>query len=199
MDFLKATNQQIKVIIESDGDCPPHLLYQAVEEAIRRNLFVGLMYTLVTKKMSIEYVEQVLKTTLADIQQAFNIKAFDALKFYKPGKNPFISFWTRFMLIELSEIIKFNNSQKRTGTTVTIDDDEVRPIHIVSDHNVERLVLNRLDIQKRLSVLTPFQREIVLLREKGYTFPEIGEKMGYGRAYMWNSYKSALEQMREGA
>ncbi|MRX70865.1 sigma-70 family RNA polymerase sigma factor [Bacillus lacus] len=197
MDWLKATDKQLQAIINHDGQCPPQLLYEAVEEAVRRDLYHYYLWYFITKRFkSVRFAEQLLQMSFDDMKQIMYIKAFDALKRYKPGKYPFICFWARFMNTKLSDLNRDRKAGKREGETVTIDDEE-KPFHLVSDYNVERLVLNRITINNLLSRLTPLEKEVVLWREQGYKFPEIGLKTGFTRTYMHKTYKQALAKMRE--
>lgn len=198
MDWLKATNQQIRAIVESDGRCPADLLHQAVEEAIRRNIFFPYMMTIIQKRISREYSENIMKTTFEDIVQVFNAKAFEALKWYKPGNNGFLSFWARFMIRTLKDMVRDSKAWKRQGEVVSMDDTDITYIHIKSDTNIERMVLNRLTIAGLLSRLSSLEKEIVIMRDKGYRFSEIGKELGFTGPYMHKAYNRALKKMREG-
>ncbi|PLT34104.1 hypothetical protein CUU64_07655 [Bacillus sp. V5-8f] len=153
------------------------------------------MLKFISKWFSKQYVEEVLHTTIEDIIQVFSIKAFDALKWFKPGKHPFLGFWARFMVNALKDIARNSKLQKRLGQTVTIDDEE-QPIHLVSDKNAERLVINRLWLHELFSLLSEKERTVVIRRFNNYTFPEIAEQMGFSRSHPRKIYLQALEKMR---
>lgn len=204
MNWSIATNEQIKVVINHDGQCPAALLYQALEEAVRRDLYKNFMFDLIQRRFrSMEFAEYILKTPFDELKQILYIVGFKALESYSPGKNSFFSFWMRFMNTKLSEISRAHGAQKRQGETTSIDlvtqDDEDYQIQLVSDINVERLIINRMFISELLSRLTPLEKEVVLLREQGYTFIEIGEKFGFTPGYMNKAHKAAFKKMKEGA
>jgi RNA polymerase sigma factor (sigma-70 family) len=196
MKWELATNKQIKSIVEADGECFPHLLKQALEEAIKRDLYAGYIYKILTKRFgAVKNAERILKLPFHEIKHLCYIEVFTALKYYKPGKYAFLGFWSRFLKTKLRDLYRKQTSQKRTAEFVYLDDQE-EFIQIVDDHNTERKVINRITIEELLAKLTPFERTIVLRRNKDYTFPEIGEQLGYSRQYICTTYKRALVKMR---
>jgi RNA polymerase sigma factor (sigma-70 family) len=196
MNWDIATNQQIKSIIEADGDCPPHLLQQALEEAVRRDLYAAYIYKVLTRHFgAVRFAEKVLRLPFEEIKHLCYIEAFEALKYYKPGQRAILGFWSRFIETKLRDVYRRQGAQKRTAEFVYIDDDE-EFVQIVDDPNIERKVVNRITIEELLNCLTTFERTIVLQRNKDYTFPEIGKQLGYSRQYIFNTYKKALAKMR---
>jgi RNA polymerase sigma factor (sigma-70 family) len=205
MDWSLATDKQVQTIINHDGQCPPSLLYQALEEAVRRDLYNHYMWAFVTKRFkAVRFAEYVLDIPFDELKLIFYTQAFNALEKYKPGKNSFLSFWTRFMNSKLRDISRDRKAGKRQGETVSMEsmnreDEESYETQLVSDLNVERLVINRMVIAELLSKLSPLEKEVILWREKGYDFKEIGERLGFSTSYMNKAHKVALAKMKEGA
>ena len=199
MNWEKATDEQLKVIIEDDGGVPPRLLAGVYEEVVRRNLYEGYFYSMLTKRfITLRYAVRCLKTPFEDLLQIFYIAGFQALKKFKPGKNAFLTFWARFAEMEIKTIKRDSNTQKRSAYVVSVDAEDVY-WELPSDMNVEKTVVNRITVEELLSILSVEERAIVLMRNEDYTFVEIGRQMGYARDTIRMKYNKALAKMRKGA
>lgn len=98
MNFEKATNEQLKVILEQDVGIAPHLIQGAFEEAVKRDLYAKyFIWTLNRKYKAINYAKHLLKMDLNEIKNMLYYEGFNALKYYKPGKYHFFGFWNRFI------------------------------------------------------------------------------------------------------
>jgi RNA polymerase sigma factor (sigma-70 family) len=194
MNWIKATNDQLKVIIGNDGECPSPLLYGALEEATRRNLYKPyLLKVLISRFKSIPYLENLTKLTIDEILNLCYEKAFDAIKFHKPGNGYFLSFWKRFIHNALNDVIERNQRKKRTAEMISLNEEEIQ---IVDDFNTERKAINRVILESLLSQLPREEQYIVLKYNAFYTFREIGKDIGRSRDYARLKYYAAIEKLK---
>lgn len=195
MDYIKATDDQLKVIVESDGECPSSLLYPVLEEVVRRDLYKNYMFSIMGGKERIFHLESETKQTIDELKNLLYLKAFDALKYYKPGKNSFLSFWTRFMKTALRDEVRHFQLQCRKGNEIDVDNEDVY-IQLVSDNNTERKVINRMMIADLFELITDEERYIVTKRYEGYTYGEIEKVLGYGRNYAKTKHKRMVKRLK---
>lgn len=195
MNWTIATNQQLKSIIEQDGECSPHLLYGALEEVVRRDLYNNYIVRLINRRYkAIKYLEYLTKLTFDEIKLLSYEQMFEALKFYKPGKCPFIQFWPNFIHTAFNYETRKYRTKMRTAEFVYMDE---TPIQIVDDHNLERKVVNRVYLEQLLSVLTSEDRMIFLQYNNDSTFAEIGKQIGRSREHVRKKYYKTVEKLRE--
>ena len=77
MKWELATNQQIKSIIESDGLCPAHLLKQALEETVRRDLYQNYIGQIIIKRYgTLQQAERLMRLTFDEIKYLCYEQAF---------------------------------------------------------------------------------------------------------------------------
>lgn len=196
MKWELATNQQIKSIIESDGLCPAHLLHQALEEMIRRDLYQNYIGQLLIRRYgTIQQAEQLMKLTFDEVKYLCYEQAFEAMRFYKPGKNGFLSFWSSFIANAIITEIRKYTFQKRSAETQSIDD-ENNHVQIVDDHNTERKVINRLLIESLFEQMSEKEKFIVTKLWEGYSYIEISKMCGYGRNYANNIHYKMIKRLK---
>lgn len=195
MRYDFATDNQLKVILENDGTCPSYLLSETIEEVIRRDLYKNYLIRLLNNRFkAIRYVEYLTKLTFEEIKNLCYEQAFEAIRFYKPGKGGFLQFWTNFILTALSGVSKRYRAQMRTAEIVYLDE---HPIQIVDDFNTERKAVNRVYIKELFSNLAKEEQEIILRYNNDYTFVEIAQHIGKSREYTRKKYYRAIEKLKE--
>lgn len=196
MDYTKATDQQIKVILEDDGECPPLLLREVMEEAVRRDLYSHYMIRMLNNWFkAVRFAEHTLKLTFDEIKYTLYMEAFNALRFYKPGKGSFKDFWVRFMINAVRREKRQYEAEKRTAEFFYIDEDPGK-VQLIDDHNTERKAVNRVYIGWLLSKLTEEEQNIVLQYNKDRTFKEIGNGLGRSTEYARKKYYKSIEKLK---
>lgn len=196
MDYTKATDDQLKVIVESDGECPSSLLYPVLEEVVRRDLYKNYMIRVLNSRYkAIRYVEHLTKLSFDELKYLLYEQAFEALKHYKPGKNPFLKFWVNFMFTALNYETRKYRRKCRQGETVHIDDEKVF-IRLVDDNNTERKAINRVLLGSLLQHINEKERFILLRRNDDYTFQEIANEIGYSREYVRKKHNEITNKLR---
>lgn len=194
-----ATNQQLKVIFEEDGHCPIPLLSQVIEEVISRDLYKGYIIRIVNSRFkSIKYAEYILGQTLEDIKSILYFEMINALKFFKQGKNGFIGFWANFMQSKLKDMSRDSEAavRKINHYLDPIEDDEGKVIVIEDVTNVEKKVIQMLEVESVFKHLNEKEITVVKLRSEGYTDREIGEKLNVSRQFITAIRKKLKYQFR---
>ena len=196
MDFTKATNKQLKVIIEHDGEVPASLLHQILEEVIRRDLYQNYIGQILIRRYgTLQQAEQLMRLTFDEIKYLCYEQAFETLRFYKPGKNNFLSFWSSFIANTIKTEIRKYTMQKRSADTQSIDDENVH-VQIVNDHNTERKVINRMMIESLFKRMSEKEQFIVMKLAEGYSYIEISKMCGYGRNYANNIHYKMIKRLK---
>ena len=176
MDFTKATDEQIKNIIEEDVGIPTPLLKEVYEEAMKRNLFHSkIIYTIIKKFGTKENTERTTGLTIDDLVWIAYERGYEIIGRYKLTV-PFAALWHTTIVNELSVIITRANAQKRKGNVYSMED--TYEWKSVGGYNTEPIAINRIRIEKIMDKLTETEKEIVLKRYQGYTMREIGEMLG---------------------
>lgn len=202
MNYIKATNEQLKTIISSDHTIPTHLLGGVVEEMLNRNLFDPLIQRVIRVNFtSVPIACGVLHTTLEDMQQTAREEIWNGINLYQPGKSNFIYFaflklksmfrdWEVRMKAEKRETLNQTISyETQTGENLSLYD--VLPTF----ENVEKKVVNRIMVQQWLSPLSEVEKEAFLLYAKGYSTKEIAEMKGLNKSGANRRLKRALKRL----
>jgi RNA polymerase sigma factor (sigma-70 family) len=173
MRYHLASNDQLTHIFNYEKDCPADILSGVVREMINRNLLRG-------------YVKYIIDRTFYDSTNDFDdymqmglMIMHDFAKKFKPGQTRPKNF---LMLCLKREFLKLHQERmtvKRGGRTEVITGEDLESSLLVSPVNVERYVLNKIEIEECLSCLKEYQQTILVMRSQGYTYNEIAEVVGH--------------------
>ena len=176
MDFTKATDEQIKSMIEEDVGVPTPLLKQVYEEAMKRQVF--------HKKIEYFIIKFFKNAPTAEWKTGLSIEeliwicyeiGYEFIDRYKPNK-PFGALWHSVMVRKIKDIARDYNAQKRTGDVCSLDD--MNEWRIPGGNHTEPIALQRVYIDTLMNQLTDTEKEIVIMRYQGYYMHEIGKKQG---------------------
>ena len=179
MDYSKATDDQLKTIIEWDEAVPTHLLKEVYLEAMSRQIYKNRIYHWILKYF--RYQERAEQQTGLSIEDLFWIcyeTGHEYLKDWKPNK-PFIFFWYSVFINKTIMIVRKHTAQKRTGDVCSLEGME--EWKVPGGNNTEPIAINRVYIESILNQLTDKEKEIVIKRYQGYTFKEIAEIQGMSK------------------
>lgn len=196
MNLSKATNQQLKNIIEWDNQCPVILLSRIFEEAVNREVHKHFIIGCIIKFFGSKHkAEKSTKLTMDELKWLCYEKGFEALKVFQPGNRPFIALWSDFMRKALREEARTHKAQKRTAEIICIDKvgDWILP---ASHYNTEKTAMNRIHIESILNKMHPSEIEIALKRYEGYTLDEIGHMQGITKSGIQRRIQSYLKRIK---
>ena len=194
MDFTKATDQQIKTIIEGDVGVPTPLLKQAFEEAMTRKLFDGKIKAhIITFFKNERNAEFLTGMFVEDLIWICYELGFEYMDNYKPVK-PFGGFWYTVIVRRLRDITRDNNAQKRTGEVYSLED--THEWNLPGYTHTESTALRRVYIDSLMNQLTDTEKEIVIMRYQGYYLREIGEKQGMSRGGIQKRIELYLKRLK---
>ena len=179
MNFTKATDEQIKTIIEGDVGVPTPLLKQAYEEAVRRRTLDKQVCNWIIKFFKTKTnAERKTGLPIEDLLWISYDIGFGNMRNYKPT-HPFAAFWYRAIIRKMMTIAKKNTAQKRTGEVYSLED--TNDWKIPGFTHVEQTVLNKIYIENLLNQLTETEKEIVVKLYQGYLHREIAQMQGISK------------------
>nr|WP_259549235.1 hypothetical protein [Heyndrickxia oleronia] len=196
MNLSKASDSQLKNILEWDEGCSNVLLYPIYEECVKRDLYNSFIIGFLIKLYgSTKKAEQLTRLSVDEIKWLSYEQGFKILKVFKPGNRPFIAAWSHVIKYKIHEIIRKQYAKKRTGEEINIDE---MVIGIPSsNHDTEKTAINRVYIEFLFQNLRPFEKEIVLARYQGFTLDEIGAMQGVTTPGIQKRIKTYVKRLRE--
>jgi RNA polymerase sigma factor (sigma-70 family) len=201
MDYTKASNQQLKVILSEDRELPPYLLLGAVEEAIRRDLYHYLIINLITKFFKSTFVaEKMTDSSLEDLIQDCYVEMHKNIKYYKHGS--YIYFWMRCIKTKLISLVTTAKAEKRKinelKSSLYDKENQKEVIQIVADENVERKVVNSVYLDYLFQFVTQRQLEVLQLMKKGYSRTDVADLLGLSSKTVEKRFHDAKIQIKKG-
>ena len=176
MDYTKATDNQLKNIIEQDIGVPAHLLKGVYEEAMNRNLFRPKIVHLIIQRFgSAEKTERSTGLAVEDLLWICYERGYELIGRYELNK-PFSSLWNTVMINEILLAAQKHNALKRTANVYSLED--THEWAIPGGNHTEPIALARIQIEHLMSQLTETEKEIVIKRYQGYSLREIGKMQG---------------------
>ena len=194
MDYSKATDEQIKVIIEWDTGIPTLLLKDVFEEAMRRKLFhKKITYFIYKQFKTTANTEKQTGLTIEDLIWICYEKGYENIDRFTPTK-PFGAYWHTLITREIQTIARDRNAKKRSGNVCFLEDiDEWK---IPGGNHTEPIAINRVYIESIMNQLTDIEKEIVIKRYEGYLYSEIGEMQGITKVGVIQRVKKYLERIK---
>lgn len=184
MNFDKATEDQLWVILKRDNDCPKELMEQVVDEAIKRNMFAHLVKHVI-KKVVWNMREFLYKMNMAkdDLMQIGLIGVLNAQRNYRPSNQSFFTFAFMNIKSELLHLLEKSTSQKREhySKTESIDKEISEGTTLESilpdQRNIERYVIEKTTYEGYLAGMNEVERRVFKLFVAGYSFNEMAKGM----------------------
>lgn len=182
IDWTKANDEQLKTIMLHEKECPLPLLEGAFIEAVNRGLFKGFIIHILKKRFrTLSNAEFFMKMPLDDILQYCHLRAVMGMEGFKKNGENFSTYMYTSISSGITEHQRKLDQQKRQGKETSIDkqiSDDGDTFHwYLQDHttNVEKIVIDKLMLEEKLSVLSQVQREVFMMFFKGYNSTEISE------------------------
>ncbi|MGD6898621.1 hypothetical protein [Bacillus infantis] len=182
MNWDKATDEQLLLIMKEDKDCPQHLLRGVVMESLDRGLFNKLIYWIFDNLMKDwRKTVQAWNMENEDILSMGYCGVLQAINRWKPGKSSFKTFAYMNIRSEFTHVLEAENSKKREIYKVTDSYDketsEGEPLvyFIPGKVNVEKEAIRNIEYHTKMSQLTELEYTIVTLYLQGYRFSEINK------------------------
>jgi RNA polymerase sigma factor (sigma-70 family) len=187
-----ASNDQLTNIFNYEKDCPADILSGVVREMINRNLLRG-------------YVKYVIDRTFYDSTNDFDdymqmglMIMHDFAKKFKPGIRRPKNFLMFCLRREFLKIHQLNQTKKRGGDVEIITGEDLETFLMPSPVNVERYVLNKIELEECFSCLKEYQQTILVMRSQGYTYNEIAEVVGHSSGKVTeNLYRDIKKKIRK--
>ena len=191
MDFTKATNKQLDVLIYHETNIPKNLITEIFKEASNRSLLNGIMiYVMRSLKMRIDD-DRIQHGYLVLMESLDNYRVTNTpfiAYIYKVLRNKYISLFDREIRTEnnLNEIS--SNEKKFSDSEDTIQD------FIPSTYqSVEKTVINKVFLEDGFSKVTEQQRKMLLLFGEGYSISEIArDKLKVSNETVHRNLKNAF-------
>jgi RNA polymerase sigma factor (sigma-70 family) len=205
MDYTKASKEQIWTILKADADCPLPLMEGAFQEAVNRGMVRQFIKSVIAKRGINEETRYKLHMDFEDLLQIGYIAALSAMNDYEPSKGTF----TNLLFMKIHQaygmLFKSINVKKRKGEEMSyqklilgesINHNETFEDFLI-DHkkSVEKIVIEKLELEERLSRCKPIQQETFKRYMLGYTLTEIAEQMNTKKATVQRRLKEALYKM----
>uniref|UniRef100_UPI0024099102 hypothetical protein n=1 Tax=Gracilibacillus dipsosauri TaxID=178340 RepID=UPI0024099102 len=127
--FDRATDEQLKVILNNEKYCPTHLLSGAVQEMIRRNMLEDLIfYSAKSVYRNVKYLLQhVLKMDWDELFHVGHIEMLMQAKKFKPGMRTPKTFFIMCLKTKFLKMIRDAESMKRLANCKTKNVDRLDP------------------------------------------------------------------------
>jgi RNA polymerase sigma factor (sigma-70 family) len=201
MRYELATNEQLWTILRTDIDCPLPLMEGAFYEALDRGLIRQFIKSVLRKRMIKAETKQKLHVHYEDLLQIGYEAAVKALKEYEPSKGTF----TNLLFIKIHQaygmLLKTLKAQKRDGDETSYQElmnDDTRTYENLlycRKMSVEKTVIQKLELEEKLSRCKPIQRETFERFMLGYTLTEIAEQMDTKKSTAGRRLEEALIKM----
>ncbi|WP_447579912.1 hypothetical protein [Acinetobacter baumannii] len=207
MNFRKASDQQLDVIIKNEYDCSPSLLRGAVLEMLDRGLFDKMIADITHKiTCNVKKTEQIHGIGMQDFLQIGRMEVLFSLEKFNPSmKNSFFSFLylkVRNIIVKTMQHVEYQKRDNRKVSSLNIElDDGTEIIEFINDNktNVEKYVLNKVMLEQLIKKVNKHQKIVLSYRLQGYQFAEISELLGRGNdRSMYQAYMNAIQKMRKG-
>jgi RNA polymerase sigma factor (sigma-70 family) len=198
LDFSKATNDQLWVILRSDSNCSLSLMERVFREAVDRGMIKQYILSVMTKKgLVTEKHRRILEMSHDDLIQLGYEGALKAMRDFKPGKGTFSNLLFLAISQSYGQQFQYAETEKRKREEVSynkvISEENTMEYYLV-DHltNVEKTVITKLQLEEKLSMLNPTLRETFLLYFVGYSYNEIAERMQVKKSAIRERMKKAF-------
>jgi RNA polymerase sigma factor (sigma-70 family) len=150
-------------------------------------------------------MEQVYKISEEDLLQIGRTAIYEALDKFTPGKGKAFSSYA--YMVANSELIMFirklqrgkRDPRKVTSLNEKLDENGEYEMYFPSPVNIEKYVLNKIELEESLKQINDYQRKVILLRWQGYTYEEISGMTGKTINAVNKTYLKAIGKMRKGA
>jgi RNA polymerase sigma factor (sigma-70 family) len=203
MNLSKATNHQLKVIMNYDRHCPSELLTLVIHEMLQRGILKDfVMYHAKRYFGSVRRREIKLGLEDSDMIQLGYIGIWKALEKYEEGKSSFSTFSQYYIRTEWGNHTRRFNSLKRTGERDYVSTDlevneEGNTVQdfIPSYENVEKTVLMKIYFEEQLKLLTPLQRAAVIGYIEGYDMRTIAEREQANKRSADRAFRTAMKKL----
>jgi RNA polymerase sigma factor (sigma-70 family) len=185
MRYELASNDQLETIINSDNDCPTHLLSGVVLEMIKRRLLDGIiLYSAKKTYKNVIYVlERILQMDDEEFIHVGHIYILKRLEGFKPGTRTLKTYLIMCLQSKFAKMIRDAQVLKRKSNLHTQRVDvlpEFVQTRIFRDHaNVEKEVINKIMMEEALAQMKPNERKAICLELMGYQKSEIKIMLGY--------------------
>jgi RNA polymerase sigma factor (sigma-70 family) len=185
MDYSKATNDQLLIIVNQDKDCPTHLLSGVAVEMIKRRLWDGvILYSAKRTFNNVIYVlESLLKMDDEELIHIGHIYIMERLKGFKQGKRTLKTYLIMCLCSMFGKLLRDAQADKRRSNIQTQEVDslpEIVQIKIFREStNVEKEVINKIMLENALSCMRENERKAILLELMGYQKNEVKVMLGY--------------------
>lgn len=207
MNFKKASDQQLDVIIKNEYDCSPSLLRGAVLEMLDRGLFDRMIADITHKiTCNVKKAEQIHGIGMEDFLQIGRMEVLFSLeKFDSTKKTNFLSFLylkVRNIIAKTMQHVEYQKRDNRKVSSLNIElDDGTEIIEFINDNktNVEKYVLNKVMLEQLIKKVNKHQKIVLSYRLQGYQFAEISKILGRGNdRSMYQAYMNAIKKMKKG-
>lgn len=198
MDFSKATDEQLRTIVEHELNVKTSLLKVLMNEYIGRGLFDGLI------KSIINQVFQADKRDYNELLPEGYLSIAKSLNTYQPEKSTFgfyvyLNMKNDFIMLQektYAEKRKSNLDNASLNEPVSHSNPTEQVEFIRSNNNVEKTVVNKLYWEQEFAKLIPREREALLLFSQGYSMTEIATMFGLkSKTSISRQVKAALNKL----
>jgi RNA polymerase sigma factor (sigma-70 family) len=185
MDYSKATNNQLLLIVSQDKDCPTHLLSGVAVEMIKRRLWDGvILYSAKRTFKNVIYVlERLLKMDDEELIHIGHIHIMKRLKGFIPGSRTLKTYLIMCLSSFFGSMMRDAQTDKRKSNVKTTQVDSlsefVQTRIFRSNTNVEKEVINKIMLEEALAQMKPNEQKAIKLELMGYQKNEIKIMMGY--------------------
>lgn len=203
MDYSLATDKQLKIIVQSDKDCPPSLIEGVAIEMIKRNLWNG--YIFYAAQQSFHNVKPTILYTLQmsieEFVQVSHIEIVKMVEKFQPGKISFKSYVILCLTSYSRQLLRNAKAVKRKANLFTEEvsalDPKLQDRILRSPMNVEKYVVDKITLEDYLNRLNEKERKALYLEAAGYTQFEIAEQLGYHKKTGGKLIRRTYEKLRK--
>lgn len=182
MKWNLATDEQLQNIIKFDFDCPRSLLSEVVGEMLKRNLFDGLIVKMINRRFkSLSIACDKLATDRDELIQEGNIEIWKCLSKYQPGRSSFANYCSLRLISLFRDMEKAIEADKRgvllssCSLYTPLYEDVTLAEVFACGKNVESMVIKKISLEEKFSILKENERRTIHLYSQGYCLDEIAD------------------------
>lgn len=202
MRYENATDTQLNNIFNHDKDCPTNLLVGVVQEMMNRKLLnYYIRYSIKSIKNLHNVLRTILKMEFDDLMQIGLITINEQAQKFRPGNRTPKTYFIMCLVSKFMKLLRDAKADKRSANTFTYDyetlDEKIQDALFRSPENIERYVINKLEVESYLSRLSEKERQAIIWLNEGYPQSTISKWLGYSSRNSANILiKRAYEKIR---
>jgi RNA polymerase sigma factor (sigma-70 family) len=185
MNYTLATDTELMTIVNSDNNCPTHLLSGVAIEMIKRKLWNGVILCAGEKAYhNLNFIlSHILKMRHDEFIHIGTIEIVRILETFNPGMRTFKTYVIMCLIAKFKKLKRAAEQEMRRANIGALDVNglptKIQDRIFQSPINVEQYVINKITLEENWNVLREIEKKAILLEQYGYKQCEISEMLGF--------------------